>query len=292
MTPARSPLRLLRGGMAASLATAVALGGHLVAGAAMPTWLGVALPWWLAVTGLHGPGRHPLLAAADGGRGALQPGPVPRPVHGRHPGRPIAADGRPARIPPGPRPRPGQPSRRALRAHRPRGRARGGVRRARPAQPLRPAHAAVAPRGGARHHRAAAPGGVVPAGAVPVSSARSCGCCPGRRALSRSRRSSSPRRPLRCPRSPTCTMPSARCSRPSCAEALPWSWPPESRQPRRSHSRACSGRPFGRSRRAVPPHGAPRCSSLTRRAPSAPWSAPERTHHVPQHPPAHRPRTD
>ena len=50
MTPARSPLRLLRGGMAASLATAVALGGHLVAGAAMPTWLGVALPWWLAVT--------------------------------------------------------------------------------------------------------------------------------------------------------------------------------------------------------------------------------------------------
>lgn len=50
MTPARSPLRLLRGGTAASLATAVALGGHLAAGAAMPTWLGVALPWWLAVT--------------------------------------------------------------------------------------------------------------------------------------------------------------------------------------------------------------------------------------------------
>lgn len=50
MTPSRSPLRLLRGGMAASLATTVALGGHLVGGGAMPSWLGVAIPWWLAVT--------------------------------------------------------------------------------------------------------------------------------------------------------------------------------------------------------------------------------------------------
>lgn len=49
MTSARSPLRLQRGGVAASVATAVALGGHLVAGAEMPSWLGVALPWWLAV---------------------------------------------------------------------------------------------------------------------------------------------------------------------------------------------------------------------------------------------------
>ncbi|AXK46494.1 hypothetical protein [Brachybacterium saurashtrense] len=50
MTSSRSPLRLLRGGTAASLATAVALGGHLVGGGAMPSWLGVAIPWWLAVT--------------------------------------------------------------------------------------------------------------------------------------------------------------------------------------------------------------------------------------------------
>lgn len=50
MTSSRSPLRLLRGGMAASLATLVALGGHLVGGGPMPSWLGVAVPWWLAVT--------------------------------------------------------------------------------------------------------------------------------------------------------------------------------------------------------------------------------------------------
>lgn len=50
MTSSRSPLRLLRGGMAASLATTVALGGHVVGGGAMPSWLGVAVPWWLAVT--------------------------------------------------------------------------------------------------------------------------------------------------------------------------------------------------------------------------------------------------
>ncbi|MGP9536587.1 hypothetical protein ACT3SP_01150 [Brachybacterium sp. AOP43-C2-M15] len=50
MTASRTPLRLLRGGTAASLATAVALGGHLVGGGAPPSWLGIAIPWWLAVT--------------------------------------------------------------------------------------------------------------------------------------------------------------------------------------------------------------------------------------------------
>lgn len=49
MTSSRSPLRLLRGGVAATLATLVALGGHLVGGGAMPSWLGIALPWWLSV---------------------------------------------------------------------------------------------------------------------------------------------------------------------------------------------------------------------------------------------------
>src|SRR5699024_477379 len=43
-------LRLVRGGTAASLVTLLALGGHLVGGAPMPSWLGVALPWWLSVT--------------------------------------------------------------------------------------------------------------------------------------------------------------------------------------------------------------------------------------------------
>lgn len=50
MTSSRSPLRLLRGGTAASLVTLLALGGHLVGGGAMPSWPGVALPWWLSVT--------------------------------------------------------------------------------------------------------------------------------------------------------------------------------------------------------------------------------------------------
>ncbi|SLN03799.1 putative integral membrane protein [Corynebacterium xerosis] len=50
MTSSRSPLRLLRGSVAATLATLVALGGHLVGGGAMPSWLGIALPWWLSVT--------------------------------------------------------------------------------------------------------------------------------------------------------------------------------------------------------------------------------------------------
>ncbi|MGP5126356.1 hypothetical protein ACTXKL_07465 [Brachybacterium tyrofermentans] len=49
MTSSRSPLRLLRGSVAATLATLVALGGHLVGGGAMPSWLGIALPWWLSV---------------------------------------------------------------------------------------------------------------------------------------------------------------------------------------------------------------------------------------------------
>lgn len=49
MTSSRSPLRLVRGGTAATLATMVALCGHLVGGGAMPSWLGVLLPWWLSV---------------------------------------------------------------------------------------------------------------------------------------------------------------------------------------------------------------------------------------------------
>ena len=50
MSSSRTPLRLIRGGTAATLATLLALGGHLVGGGAMPSWLGVALPWWLSVT--------------------------------------------------------------------------------------------------------------------------------------------------------------------------------------------------------------------------------------------------
>ncbi|MDN5899583.1 MAG: hypothetical protein L0H74_05890 [Brachybacterium sp.] len=50
MPSSRSPLRLLRGVTAATLVTLVALGGHLIGGGAMPSWLGVALPWWLSVT--------------------------------------------------------------------------------------------------------------------------------------------------------------------------------------------------------------------------------------------------
>src|SRR5690606_40199855 len=51
MSASRSPLRLMRGGTAASIATAVALGGHLAGGGAMPAWLGILVPWWLAVAG-------------------------------------------------------------------------------------------------------------------------------------------------------------------------------------------------------------------------------------------------
>lgn len=50
MSSSRTPLRLVRGGTAASLVTLLALGGHLVGGGVMPSWLGVALPWWLSVT--------------------------------------------------------------------------------------------------------------------------------------------------------------------------------------------------------------------------------------------------
>lgn len=47
--PAAAP-RLLRGVLAASLATAVALAGHLAAGAASPSAVGILVPWWLSVT--------------------------------------------------------------------------------------------------------------------------------------------------------------------------------------------------------------------------------------------------
>lgn len=50
MSSSREPLRLLRGGLAATIATAVALTGHVVAGGAVPGWLGVLVPWWLSVT--------------------------------------------------------------------------------------------------------------------------------------------------------------------------------------------------------------------------------------------------
>lgn len=49
MSSSREPLRLLRGGLAATVATAVALTGHVLAGGAVPGWLGVLVPWWLSV---------------------------------------------------------------------------------------------------------------------------------------------------------------------------------------------------------------------------------------------------
>lgn len=49
MTSARDPLRLLRGALAATLATTVALGGHLIGGGEVPTALGLLVPWWLSV---------------------------------------------------------------------------------------------------------------------------------------------------------------------------------------------------------------------------------------------------
>ncbi|MGY5766018.1 hypothetical protein ACXET9_12545 [Brachybacterium sp. DNPG3] len=49
MSSSRSPLRLLRGGAAATIATAVALSGHVIGGGDMPGWLGVLVPWWLSV---------------------------------------------------------------------------------------------------------------------------------------------------------------------------------------------------------------------------------------------------
>lgn len=50
MSSSRAPLRLLRGATAASVATGVALAGHVLGGGAMPGFLGIALPWWLSVT--------------------------------------------------------------------------------------------------------------------------------------------------------------------------------------------------------------------------------------------------
>ena len=50
MSSSREPLRLVRGGVAATVATALALIGHVAGGGAMPGWLGIALPWWLSVT--------------------------------------------------------------------------------------------------------------------------------------------------------------------------------------------------------------------------------------------------
>lgn len=50
MSSSREPWRLVRGGVAATLATAVAVGGHVVGGGVMPSWFGVAFPWWLSVT--------------------------------------------------------------------------------------------------------------------------------------------------------------------------------------------------------------------------------------------------
>lgn len=49
MSSSREPLRLLRGGLAATVATAVALTGHVVAGGVAPAWLGVLVPWWLSI---------------------------------------------------------------------------------------------------------------------------------------------------------------------------------------------------------------------------------------------------
>src|SRR5690625_2773396 len=50
MSSSREPLRLVRGGVAATVATALALIGHVAGGGAMPGWHGIALPWWLSVT--------------------------------------------------------------------------------------------------------------------------------------------------------------------------------------------------------------------------------------------------
>src|SRR5699024_1714941 len=44
MSSSREPLRLVRGGVAATVATALALIGHVAGGGAMPGWLGIALP--------------------------------------------------------------------------------------------------------------------------------------------------------------------------------------------------------------------------------------------------------
>lgn len=49
MPSSREPLRLVRGGVTATLATALALIGHVAGGGAVPGWLGIVLPWWLSV---------------------------------------------------------------------------------------------------------------------------------------------------------------------------------------------------------------------------------------------------
>ncbi len=49
MFSSREPLRLVRGAAAATVATAVALTGHVLGGGLVPAFLGVLLPWWLSV---------------------------------------------------------------------------------------------------------------------------------------------------------------------------------------------------------------------------------------------------
>lgn len=49
MSTSREPLRLVRGAAAATVATTVALTGHVLGGGLAPSWLGVLLPWWLSV---------------------------------------------------------------------------------------------------------------------------------------------------------------------------------------------------------------------------------------------------
>ncbi|MFQ6485020.1 hypothetical protein [Brachybacterium epidermidis] len=49
MSSSREPLRLVRGAAAATVATAVALTGHVLGGGVVPSFLGVLLPWWLSV---------------------------------------------------------------------------------------------------------------------------------------------------------------------------------------------------------------------------------------------------
>ncbi|MGP9694310.1 hypothetical protein ACT3TZ_06780 [Brachybacterium sp. AOP25-B2-12] len=49
MPPGDRSLRAVRGATAATVTSAVALSGHLLGGGTMPSWLGLALPWWLSV---------------------------------------------------------------------------------------------------------------------------------------------------------------------------------------------------------------------------------------------------
>lgn len=66
-------IRLGRGAAAATVATAVALSGHLLGGGAMPTLIGIALPWWLAVSvAVIGVGRGPSLGRVVAVIGASQ----------------------------------------------------------------------------------------------------------------------------------------------------------------------------------------------------------------------------